>query len=203
MTSPFEPESGTGHKEAPFEPSSSEGVLKRHRYLLVGLVAGLVIISSIVSIQKRTPQLADRARVTVQEATMVGPLVQHNVPTATVLFKNTGHSPARTTRTHLVMTVWTSNTFPDWEMPLKLAPDAQHLGEIIPGSVLPQTVSLISPLTDVQGMHLERKDWFIVILGVVSYTDVFGNPHETKLCLIWRDPSTERADFCEKWNESD
>lgn len=99
------------------------------------------------------------------------------------------------------MTVWTLNTFPDWEMPLKLAPDAQNLGEIDPGSVVPQTVSLISPLTDVQGMHLERKDWFIVILGVVSYTDVFGNPHETKLCLIWRDTSTERLSFCEKWNE--
>lgn len=101
------------------------------------------------------------------------------------------------------MTVWTLNTFPDWAMPLKLAPDAQHLGEIDPRSLVPQTVSLISPLTDVQGMHLERKDWFIVILGIVSYTEAFGNPHETKLCLIWRDTSTERADFCEKWNESD
>ncbi|OQW30224.1 MAG: hypothetical protein A4E19_11765 [Nitrospira sp. SG-bin1] len=139
----------------------------------------------------------------VEEATIVGPLVQHNVPTATVLLKNTGHSPARTTRTRLVMTVWTSNSFPDWKMPLQLAPDAQNVGEIDPGSVAPQTVSLITPLTDVQGMHLERQDWFIVILGVVSYTDAVGNPHETKLCLIWRETSKETLDPCEKWNEVD
>lgn len=165
--------------------------------------ASALILLFIVSMREERHQSGERAWLAVQEAAIVGPLVQHNIPTATVLFKNTGHSPARTTRTRLVMTVWTSNRFPDWEMPLKLAPDAQILGEIDPGSVVPQTISLISALTDVQGMHLERKDWFIVILGVVSYTDAFGNPHETKLCLIWRDTSTERADFCEKWNESD
>jgi hypothetical protein len=190
----------------PFRQSNSRSFLKKHRYLWAGFVmaaASALILLFIVSMREERHQSGERAWLAVQDATIVGPLVQHNVPTAMVLFKNTGHSPARTTRTRLVMTVWTSNRFPDWEMPLKLAPDAQTLGEIDPGSVVPQTISLISALTDVQGMHLERKDWFIVILGVVSYTDAFGNPHETKLCLIWRDTSTERADFCEKWNESD
>lgn len=70
-------------------------------------------------------------------------------------------------------------------MPLKLTSDAKSVGEVDPGSVVSQTVSLITPLTDVQGMHLERKDWFIVILGVLSYKDANGTPHETKLCLIW------------------
>ncbi len=61
----------------------------------------------------------------------------------------------------------------------------------------------MTPLTDQQGMYLERKDWFIVILGVVSYFDIFDNPHETKLCLIWRDTSNERLSPCEKWNDAD
>jgi hypothetical protein len=139
---------------------------------------------------------------TVQEAVIVGPLVQHNVPTATVLLKNTGHSPALTTKTRLVMTVWTATTFPDWGLPLKLATEAEIMREIGPGSVVSQTVSLITPLTDVQGMHLERKDWFIVILGIVSYADISGRPHETKLCLIWRDTSTQHLSSCEKWNEA-
>ena len=49
------------------------------------------------------------------------------------------------------MTVWTSHTFPDWEMPLKLTTDAESVGEVDPGAVVSQTVSLIAPLTDVQG----------------------------------------------------
>lgn len=153
--------------------------------------------------QGKIQQTADRARVTVQEATIVGPLIQHNIPTATVVLKNTGRSSALSTTARLVMTVWTSDRFPDWDMPLKLATDTESVGEIKPGFIVSQNVSLIAPLTDVQGMHLERKDWFIVILGIVSYVDTFGSPHETKLCLIWRDTSTERLSTCEKWNRAD
>jgi hypothetical protein len=197
------PESSADQEEAPVEQSSSKGFLKKRRYLLVGLVVVLVVVSSIVLMRGKPPQSADRARVTVQEAIIVGPLVQHNTPTATVLLKNTGRSSALTTRVRLVMTVWTSNTFPDWEMPLKLSPDARSIGELAPGSVVSQTVSLITPLTDVQGMYLERKDWFIVLLGIVSYADILGNLHETKLCLIWRDTTTQHLSHCEKWNETE
>lgn len=206
MTNSLRPESSAGQEEAPFEPSSSTGFLKR-RYLLVGSLAFFAFVlfaaSIIVSMQKKARQITDRARVEVQEATIVGPLVQHNVPAATVLLKNTGLSATLTTKVRLVMTVWPSNRFPDWEMPLKLTADAESIGEIGPGSVASLTVSLLAPLTDVQGMHLERRDWFIVILGVVSYADIFDDPHETKLCLIWRDTSTEHLSHCEKWNEAD
>ena len=65
-----------------------------------------------------------------------------------------------------------------------------------------QPLSLMRPLTDEQGMYLERKDWFIVILGLV-YSDIFDYLHETKLCLIWRDTSNERLSPCEKWNDAD
>lgn len=202
MISPFRPESSADQEEAPFEQSSVKGFLKKHRYLLAGVVVSLVVVSSIVSIRGKTPQPANQARVTVPEATIVGPLVQHNIPTATVLLKNTGPSPALATKVRLVMTVWTSTKFPDWDMPLKLTTDIENVGEIDQGATLPRTVALIAPLTDVQGMHLERKDWFIVILGIVSYLDSVGNPHETKLCLIWRDPSTQHLSPCEKWNEA-
>ncbi len=101
------------------------------------------------------------------------------------------------------MTVWTSNQLPDWEMPPTLTTAAESVGVIDPGSVVSQALPLMTPLTDEQGMHLERKDWFIVILGVVSYLDIFGNPHETKLCLIWRDTSNEHLSPCEKWNVVD
>jgi hypothetical protein len=175
--------------------------------MLVGAIALLAFIliaaSIIVSMRGKTPQTAERARVTVQKATIVGPLVQHNTPTAIILFHNRGGTPAGATQIRLVMTVWTSNRFPDWDMPLKLTTDAERVGEIDPSAVVPQTVALIAPLTDVQGMHLERKDWFIVILGIVSYADTFGNPHETNLSLIWRDASTERLSPCEKWSEED
>jgi hypothetical protein len=197
------PESGADEGEAFFGQSRLKGFLKKHRSLLVGSVVVLVVVSSIVLMRGKPSQSANRAKVTVQEATIIGPLVQHNVPTATVLLKNTGHSRALTTKARLVMTVWTANTFPDWDMPLKLTTDAETIGEIDAGSVMPQTVSLITPLTDVQGMHLERKDWFIVILGIVSYADILGNPHETKLCLIWRETSTQHLSNCEKWNEAD
>jgi len=69
--------------------------------------------------------------------------------------------------------------------------------------VVNQALFLMTPLTDEQGIHLERKDWFIVILGLVSYLDIFGNPHETKLCHIWRDTSNEHLSPCEKWNDAD
>ena len=203
MTDSLRPESSVDQGEAPFEQSRSKGFLKQHRSLLVGSVVVLVGVSSIVLMRGKPPQSANLAKMTVQESTIVGPLVQHNIPTATVLLKNTGHSPALTTKTRLVMTVWTASTFPDWDMPLKLTTDAETIGEIDAGSVVPQTVSLITPLTDVQGMHLERKDWFIVILGIVSYADILGNPHETKLCLIWRETSTQRLTPCERWNTAD
>ena len=197
------PESGADHGEAIFGQPRLKGFLKKHKYLLAGSVVVLVVVSNIVLLRGKPPQSTNLAKMTVQESTIVGPLVQHNVPTATVLLKNTGHSPALTTKARLVMTVWTASTFPDWDMPLKLTADAETIGEIDAGTVVSQTVSLITPLTDVQGMHLERKDWFIVLLGIVSYTDILGNPHETKLCLIWRETSTQHMTPCEKWNIMD
>lgn len=207
MTNPGLPHSTIDQQQKRFDQPRSKGAQENLRYRLAASIAllafFLITISIVVSMRgKTTQQPADLARVTVQEATIVGPLVQHNVPTATVLLKNTGHSPALTTKVRLVMTVWTSNKFPDWDMPLQPASDAQSIGTVALGAVVPQTISLITPLTDVQGMHLERKDWFIVILGVVSYADVSGKPHETKLCLIWRDTTTEHLSPCEKWNET-
>ena len=197
------PESGADHGEAIFGQPRLKGFLKKHKYLLAGSVVVLVVVSNIVLLRGKPPQSTNLAKMTVQESTIVGPLVQHNVPTATVLLKNTGYSPALTTKARLVMTVWTASTFPDWDMPLKLTADAETIGEIDAGTVVSQTVSLITPLTDVQGMHLERKDWFIVLLGIVSYTDILGNPHETKLCLIWRETSTQHMTPCERWNIMD
>jgi hypothetical protein len=167
-------------------------------------ILALVVAFAIQTLMlKRTHQTTERAWVRVQDATIVGPLIQHNVPRATILFHNTGRSPALKTNIRLVMTVWTSNTLPGWEMPPALTTDAKHVGVIEPGSVVSQTLSLMTPLTDEQGIHLERKDWFIVALGVVSYVDIFGNPHETKLCLIWRDTLSEHLSPCEKWNDAD
>ena len=167
-------------------------------------ILALVVAFAIQSLLlKRAHQTTERAWVKVQDATIVGPLIQHNVPRATILFHNTGRSPALKTSIRLVMTVWTSNTLPDWEMPPTLTTDAKHVGIIEPGSVVSQPLSLMTPLTDEQGIHLERKDWFIVALGVVSYSDIFGNPHETKLCLIWRDTLSEHLSPCEKWNDAD
>jgi hypothetical protein len=169
-------------------------------FVSFALVVALAIQSLML---KRAHQMAERAWVRVQGATIIGPLIQHQVPRATILFQNTGRSPALTTNIRLVMTVWTSNKLPDWDMPPKLTTDAERLGVIGPGSVVSQPLALMTPLTDEQGMYLERKDWFMVILGVVSYSDMFDNLHETKLCLIWRDTSNERLSPCEKWNDVD
>ena len=206
-TEPGQSHSTADQQKKQFDRPSWKGILKNPRYVMVGSVAlfAFVLIVTFIIVSKRGEQhqSGERAWLAVQEATIVGPLVQHNIPTATVLLKNTGHSPALTTKAHLVMTVWTSNRFPDWDMPLQLTTDAETMREIGPGSVVPQAVSLIAPLTDVQGMHLERKDWFIVILGIVSYVDTLGHPHETKLCLIWRETSAQHLSSCEKWNEAD
>lgn len=198
---------GDTHQEGTAAPARKRWY-KNPVYVVSGCVAcvifALIIGFAIHSLMlKRAHQMAERAWVRVQDATIVGPLIQHNVPRATILFQNTGRSPALTTTIRLVMTVWTSNKLPDWEMPPKLTTDSEHIGVIDPGSVVSQTLSLMTPLTDEQGIHLERKNWFIVILGVVSYSDIFDNPHETKLCLIWRDPSNERLSPCEKWNNAD
>ena len=176
-------------------------------YVFSGCVAFLIFVLVVAfAIQslmlKRTHQATERAWVRVQDATIVGPLIQHNVPRANFPFHNTGRSPALTTKIRLVMTVWTSNKLPDWEMPPKLTTDAERVGDIDPGSVVSQALSLTIPLNEEQGVHLERKDWFIVTLGVVSYVDIFGNPHETKFLLIWRDTRSEHMSPCEKWNDA-
>ncbi len=206
------PESDTPHapraqqKKDTAHPDRSRWY-KNPAYVVSGCVAFfifvLVVAFAIYSLMlKRTHQATERAWVRVQDATIVGPLIQHNVPRANILFHNTGRSAALTTNIRLVMTVWTSNKLPDWEMPPTLTTEAERVGEIGPGSVVSQALSLMTPLTDEQGMHLERKNWFIVTLGVVSYVDIFGNPHETKLCLIWRDTRSEHMSPCEKWNDA-
>ena len=198
---------GDTHQKNTADPSLKRWY-KNSVYVVGGSVAfvifALVVAFAIQSLMlKRAHQMAERAWVRVQGATIIGPLVQHNVPRATILFHNTGRSPALTTNIRLVMTVWTSNKLPDWEMPPNLTIDAERVGVIGPGSVVSQPPSLMRPLTDEQGMYLERKDWFIVILGVVSYSDIFDNRHETNLCLIWRDTANERLSPCEKWNAAD
>ena len=198
---------GDTHQKNTADPSLKRWY-KNPVYVVGGCVAfvifALVVAFAIQSLMlKRAHQMAERAWVRVQGATIIGPLVQHNVPKATILFHNTGRSPALTTNIRLVMTVWISSKLPDWEMPPKLTTHPESVGVIGPGSVVSQSLSLMRPLTDEQGMYLERKDWFIVILGLVSYSDIFDNLHETKLCLIWRDTSTERLSPCEKWNDAD
>ncbi|MDK2743325.1 MAG: hypothetical protein NDI90_10445 [Nitrospira sp. BO4] len=207
MTDPSQPSSNSEHQQEQFDHDNRKSILNNPKYVVVSLVTLLAVVLmtvSLILLMRNTTHPADeRAWVKVQEATIVGPLVQHNVPQATVFFNNTGSSPALKTKIRLVMTVWPSNKLPDWEMPLKLATDSESIGEIDPGSIVSRTVSLLAPLTDEQGMYLERKDWFIVTLGVVSYVDTFGNRRETKLCLIWRDTSIERLSPCEKWNNAD
>jgi hypothetical protein len=197
---------GDTHQGNTADPSLNRWY-KNPVYVVGGCVAcvifALVVAFAIHSLMLKRTQMAERAWVRVQGATIIGPLIQHNVPRATILFHNTGRSPALTTNIRLVMTVWTSNKLPGWQMPPKLMTDAERVGVIGPGSVVSRPLSLMTPLTDEQGMYLERKDWFIVILGLVSYSDIFNNLHETKLCLIWRDPSNERLSPCEKWNDAD
>jgi hypothetical protein len=198
---------GNTHQKDTADPGRKRWY-KKPVYVVGGCVACVIFVLAVAfAIQslmlKRAHQTTERAWVKVQDATIVGPLVQHNVPRATILLQNTGRSPALTTNIRLVMTVWTSNKLPDWEMPPKLTTDAERIGVIDSGSVVSQPLSLMTPLTDEQGMYLERKDWFIVILGVVSYSDIFNNLHETKLCLIWRDTSNEHLSPCEKWNDAD
>ena len=205
MTEPGQPSITTDQQQERSDQLPSTRPQEHLRYWLtvsVVLLAFVLITASIiVSMQDNTHPTTAHARVIVQEATIIGPLIQHNVPTATVRLTNTGSSPALKAKSRLVMTVWPSKTFPDWEMPLKLTTDVEPIGDITPESSIPKTVSLIAPLTDVQGMHLERKDWFIVILGVIAYTDGTGTLQETNLCLIWRNPADEKMSPCEKWND--
>lgn len=207
MTTPSKPQPAADQRQGQSDQPSWAGILNNRRYVLSGSIALLtsilIVAYAIPNMLRSAHETSERAWVTVQGATIVGPLIQHNVPRATILLQNTGRSPALTTQTRLVMTVWTSNQFLDREMRRKLTTEAESIGTIGPGSVASRTVSLGAPLTDVQGIHLERKDWFIVTLGVVSYLDIFGNPHETKLCLIWRDPSRDSLSPCERWNNAD
>jgi len=205
MSTPSRPNPGTDpdHKQSNY--SSWTGLLADPKSVLRGSIVILTIVVLgayvIPSMLRGTQESSERARVTVQGATIVGPLIQHNIPRATVLLKNTGRSPTLETRTRLEMIVWTSDMSPD--RPPKLIAQEERVGELEPGSVVSQSVALSPPLTDVQGMHLERKDWFMVTHGVVSYSDIYGNSHETNLCLIWRDTSTGKMSFCEKWNDAD
>ena len=207
MTQSNTPHSTTDLQQEPSDQPARKHILKNPRYLLIGSLAlgtlVLMVASIMLYIQRSTHQATERAWITVRGATIIGPLIQHNVPKATIHFHNSGRSPALTTDIRLVMTVWTSNKLPDWQIPPKLTTDPASVGDIGPGAVVSQALSLMTPLTDEQGIHLERKDWFIVILGLVSYLDIFGNPHETKLCLIWRDTSNEHLSPCEKWNDAD
>jgi hypothetical protein len=206
IAKPHKPDFTTDQQQAQSDPPNRKGILKNPKYVLSGSIALfafiLIVASIILYVLRSTHQTAERARVTIQKATIVGPLIANNVPRAKILFQNSGRSPALTTKIRLVMTVWTSNKLPDWEMPPILTTDAESVGVIGPGSVVSQGLYLMTPLSEEQGVHLERKDWFIVTLGVVSYFDIFGNPHETKLCLIWRDTTTESLSPCERWNEA-
>jgi hypothetical protein len=208
MHSVDQPKTTPASQDQRARPSGRERWYKNPAYVLGACGAFFIFVLVVAwAVQSllltRSHQAAERARVSVQEATIVGPLIQHNVPRATIRFQNSGRSPALTTEIRLVMTVWTSDKLPDWELPPKLTTDAENIGAIDPGAVVSQTLSLMAPLNEEQGVHLERKDWFIVTLGVVSYSDIFGNPHETKLCLIWRNTSSERLSPCEKWNDAD
>ena len=204
MTQPRKPHVTTDQQQERSDRPNRKGILKNPRYVVSGAIALFTFVlvgASIILYLRSTHQTAERAWVTVQNATIVGPLIANNVPRAKIFFQNRGRSPALTTKIRLLMTVWTSNKLPDWEMPPILTTDAESVGEIDPGSVVSHDLYLMTPLSEEQGVHLERKDWFIVTLGVVSYVDIFGNPHETKLCLIWRDTSTDSLSPCEKWNE--
>ena len=205
MTTPLKPNSTTDQQQEQSTRPDEKGILKNPRYVLSGSVAIFTFVLLVASIflymLRSSHQTTERAWVTVQDATIVGPLIANNVPRVKMIFQNSGRSPALNTTIRLLMTVWTSNKLPEGEMPPILTTDAENVGAIGPGSVVSQALSLKTPLSEEQGVHLERKDWFIVTLGVVSYVDIFGDPHETTLCLLWRDTSTENLSPCEKWNE--
>lgn len=205
MSKPSRPNPGTNPNHQQSDHPSWTGFLTDPKFAVKGSIGLLTLVFVgayvIPMLLRGTQESSERARVTVQGATIVGPLIQHNVPRATVLLKNIGRSPALETRTRLELIVWTSSKLPD--KPPKLTVQEERIGELEPGSVVSRSVALKPPLTDVQGIHLERKDWFMVTHGVVSYSDTYGNFHETNLCLIWRDTSIDNMSFCEEWNDAD
>ncbi len=204
MSKPNRPNPGIDSDHRQSNLPSWAGFLTDPKFAVKGSIGLLTLVfvgAYVIPMMLRgTQESSERARVTVQGATIVGPLIQHNVPRTTVLLKNIGRSPALETRTRLELIVWTSSKLPD--RPLKLTVQEERIGELESGSVVSQSVALSPPLTDVQGMHLERKDWLMVTHGVVSYSDIYGNSHETNLCLIWRDTSTDKMSFCEEWNDA-
>src|SRR5262245_4800558 len=87
-------------------------------YVVSGCVAFLtfvLVVAYVIQVRmlKTAHETAERAWVTGQDATIVGPLIANNVPRVKIAFHNTGRSPALTTKIRLLMTVWTSNKIPE------------------------------------------------------------------------------------------
>src|SRR5262247_2817219 len=107
-----QPKTALRYQDPPARPSGWKRWYKNPLYMLSSSVAFLtcvLVVAWVIQSFKleRTHQTTERAWVTVQEATIVGPLIQHNVPKATIRFQNSGRSPALTTEIRMVMTVWT------------------------------------------------------------------------------------------------
>jgi len=131
----------------------------------------------------------------------------------TVIFFNSGRSPARNVQSSLMyQTSPVPLSGPSAETIARLhfrpaqsiAPQAtyhQHLGSYTPSEA--------STPDQVQGAnesiseypYIKNRKLFLYYFGILKYDDIFGNHRETQFCIYLANPDTKEVGFCDSFND--
>lgn len=156
--------------------------------LAAGTIALALITRSQVLLSAKIGKTQLRGYVHVAAAKI--DITDKSVPVAHVTIKNFGNTPAYSVK-HLA-----GMTIGDYPLTRELAEPPAHLpgssSTIGPGSHTRLEIVRTPPIPAALQSHLGTLTGTVYVYGVITYKDVFRDPHTTKYRMIWGGPEPSK-----------
>ncbi len=148
-------------------------------------------------------RISQRAWITVKAAGFID-LTVAKKPSVTVLFENTGKSPAIDVTIHANMTVPSPIPLQRGPMPLIETTFRPSVGLVGPGANFAKTLPLDHILTAEEIESLKNNKQFLYTFGQIDYRDIFRIERHTQYCFEPDSPNIIGPPrVCGQWNTAD
>jgi hypothetical protein len=151
--------------------------------------------------QKESTRLSTRAWLTPKSFDFLNTLAEGQVPSAQIVFHNSGGSPAINVRFRWRVGFVGNNIQLGSEMPLAEASENQSVGVIGATAEYRAATTFTRPVAaqDIADIRGRQGRW--MAFGRVTYDDIFSQSHYTEYCIEF-EPSDGTARLCSQWNRA-
>jgi hypothetical protein len=148
---------------------------------------------------KEIHQLSERAWIVLKSAALKHPIKVGEAPEISIIFTNTGRTPASNANFKTWVHIADSHTPAD-KLHRPDLPGRPSQGVIPPGMLFSQNIAPRITLTDQTMQRLTREEQQFYLYGLVEYHDIFDHSWMTAFCLTLNIGTGTLFDICPDGN---